>query len=286
MEPSITVTAHYITDSWQLKARVLCTAVMPERHTAVNIADRLSRIISEWGLQRLFQQRIAVQSVLADEAVTKSSVQKSLAMRASQWERVEQLIPVLHPLAKAAEIMCGELHVGLSFIHPVIFNMISSTRCVEESDLAAVRTFKNTVRQQLETRFKLSSEDLTESIPIVACMLDPRFKHLQFIPQNKREAAQRHLDVLLQNREPPAATAEEIRDYFSTPHIPTMDNPLQWWSRNQDRFPCLAKLSKSYLAVPATSTPSERIFHLLGIRSPDRGRAFIPIMWMHEFSCT
>ncbi|XP_070409459.1 E3 SUMO-protein ligase ZBED1-like [Nothobranchius furzeri] len=411
MEPYITVTAHYVTDSWQLKARVLCTTMMPERDMAVNIADRLSKIISEWGiqvfctvhdnasnmnlamelcemfphdlgctghtlqlavkaglvlpevvkavdaarrvvshfrhsslascalkqrqeqlgvksnklqtdcpvrwnstfvmLQRLFEQRIAVQSVLADEAVTKSSVQKSLAMRASQWELVEQLIPVLQPLAKATEIMCGELHVGLSFIYPVIFNMISNTLCVEESDLAAVRTFKNTVRQQLETRFKLRSEDLTESIPIVACMLDPRFKHLHFIPQNKREEAQRHLDVLLQNGEPPAATgeaqaedttdaqiepmtgkkarleedfvqllgphyqsdrrsthcstaAEEIRDYFSTPHIPTMDNPLQWWSRNQDRFPRLAKLSKSYLAVPATSTPSERIFSLAG----------------------
>ena len=35
-------------------------------------------------LQRLFEQRIVVQSKLADETVTKPSVQKSLAMRASQ----------------------------------------------------------------------------------------------------------------------------------------------------------------------------------------------------------
>lgn len=71
-------------------------------------------------LQRLFEPRIVVQSVLADETVTKQSIQKSLAMRASQWELLEQLIPVLQPLAKAAEIMCGELDVGLSFIFPVL----------------------------------------------------------------------------------------------------------------------------------------------------------------------
>lgn len=138
-------------------------------------------------LQRLFEQRIAVQSVLGDENVTKPNVQKSLAMRASQWEVIEQLIPVLQPLAKATEVMCGELHVGLSFIYPVIFNMISTTLRVEASDLGVLRSFKNTVRKQLETRFQLHSDNLTESIPLIACMLDPRFKHLHYISQSQRE---------------------------------------------------------------------------------------------------
>ena len=43
-----------------------------------------------------------------------------------------------------------------------------------------------------------------------------------------------------------------------------MQNPLQWWAQSEDRFPRLAKLGKRYLAVPATSTPSERIFSLAG----------------------
>lgn len=150
-------------------------------------------------LQRLFEQRIAVQSVLGDENVTKPNVQKSLAMRASQWEVIEQLIPVLQPLAKATEVMCGELHVGLSFIYPVIFNMISTTLRVEASDLGVLRSFKNTVRKQLETRFQLHSDNLTESIPLIACMLDPRFKHLHYISQSQREAAQSHLSSLLRN---------------------------------------------------------------------------------------
>ncbi|XP_071374223.1 E3 SUMO-protein ligase ZBED1-like [Centroberyx affinis] len=375
MEPYITVTVHYITDTWKLSAAYLyyaretyscqhcpwgllafctvhdnasmnlatelcelfpkdlgCTGhtlqlaikaglVLPDIAKAINAARRLvshfrhSALATcalkkrqeqlgikantlqndcpvRWNsnfdmLERLFEQRIPVQSVLADETVTKPSVQKSLAMRASQWELVEQLIPVLRPLAKATKA----------------------------SDLGAIRSFKNAVRRQLETRFKLESDGLAESIPIVASMLDPHFKHLQFIPESMREDACDHLNRLLRDeREPPAATgenedaqadetvddgaepvmvkknrlendfeqlygphyesgrkacryitaAEEARGYFLTPHIPTMENPLQWWAHNQDQFPRLAKLAQRYLAVPATSTPSERVFSLAG----------------------
>lgn len=50
MDPYISITAHDITDTWKLKSRVLCTTVMPERHTAVNIAKRLKETIEEWDL--------------------------------------------------------------------------------------------------------------------------------------------------------------------------------------------------------------------------------------------
>uniref|UniRef100_A0AAV2LB67 HAT C-terminal dimerisation domain-containing protein n=1 Tax=Knipowitschia caucasica TaxID=637954 RepID=A0AAV2LB67_KNICA len=189
--------------------------------------------------------------------------------------------------------------------------MVNTTLRVEGSDLSAVRAFKNTVRQQLETRFKLDSDDLPSSIPVVACMLDPRFKHLKFIPDSKRESAYSHLDTLLldesetlsvtdvgvetceteqtgkdigkkarleldfaelfgthfesgQNKARGSTATEEARQYFLLPQIPTLDNPLQWWARNERRFPRLARLSKTYLAIPATSTPSERIFSLAG----------------------
>ncbi|KAJ8344468.1 hypothetical protein SKAU_G00317970 [Synaphobranchus kaupii] len=420
MDPYITVTAHYITDSWELKSRVLRTTIMPERHTAVNIAQRLKETIEEWGLnvfctihdnassmnlameiceqfphhlgctghtlqlaikaglnlpeiarttetarrvvshfrhssvahcalkkrqeqlgikvnklqndcatrwnstftmlERLNEQRIPVQAVLTDETATKLNIRRSLSMRESQWELIEQLIPVLRPLAKATTIMCAESHVGMSFIYPVLLNVADNTLRVRESDLAATRSFKDTVRKQLITRFKLESGGLADSIPITACMLDPRFKHLKFLPENTREDARMHLTQLVrQNRgeEQPGATgehdaetgaeednagletemqsgkkarlesdfeqlfgphyescsskrkrsdngADELRDYSLTPHIPTMENPLNWWAHNEHRFPRLAKLSKSYLAIPATSTPSERIFSLAG----------------------
>ncbi|KAF3837654.1 hypothetical protein F7725_009422 [Dissostichus mawsoni] len=93
--------------------------------------------------------------------------------------------------------MCGENHVGLSFIYPVLLNLANNTLSANESDLAAIRSFKNTVRKELITRFKLLSRLLAESIPITACMLDPRFKHLKFLPDDVREEAQARLTQLV-----------------------------------------------------------------------------------------
>lgn len=57
------------------------------------------------------------------------------------------------------------------------------------------------------------------------------------------------------------AVRNEIHMYFT---IPKEENPLKWWKENEVRFPILAMLAKSYLSVPATSTPSERLFSVAG----------------------
>lgn len=42
-------------------------------------------------------------------------------------------------------------------------------------------------------------------------------------------------------------------------------NPLDWWRRKQDKFPILATMAAKYLAIPATSAPSERVFSVAGL---------------------
>jgi hypothetical protein len=41
-------------------------------------------------------------------------------------------------------------------------------------------------------------------------------------------------------------------------------NPLHWWTTNAKSYPVLACLANTYLAIPATSAPSERIFSRAG----------------------
>ena len=48
---------------------------------------------------------------------------------------------------------------------------------------------------------------------------------------------------------------------------------IQWWKKNKARFPIVASLAREWLAVPASSTPSERVFSIRGIvDSPKRSR--------------
>ena len=60
----------------------------------------------------------------------------------------------------------------------------------------------------------------------------------------------------------------EVRLYFGEATLSKRDDPLKWWSENEGRFPTLSKLAKYFLCIPATSTPSERIFSAAGNLSP------------------
>jgi hypothetical protein len=63
----------------------------------------------------------------------------------------------------------------------------------------------------------------------------------------------------------------ELLLYHREPHIPTktpdgrFTDPLDWWCVKQSQFPLLSKLAVKYLAIPATSAPSERVFSTAGI---------------------
>lgn len=57
---------------------------------------------------------------------------------------------------------------------------------------------------------------------------------------------------------------EEVTSYKAVDCISLDSNPLEWWKTNEPKYPHVAKLAKRYLAVPATSVPSERVFSTAG----------------------
>ncbi|XP_060774450.1 E3 SUMO-protein ligase ZBED1-like [Neoarius graeffei] len=56
----------------------------------------------------------------------------------------------------------------------------------------------------------------------------------------------------------------ELDNYLITPTIDGEQDPLAWWRVHHVNFPWLSKLARKYLCIPATSSPSERLFSASG----------------------
>jgi hypothetical protein len=52
----------------------------------------------------------------------------------------------------------------------------------------------------------------------------------------------------------------ELRRYLAALPADTDVNVLEWWKYHAGEYPCLARIARDYLAIPATSAPCERAF--------------------------
>ncbi len=65
----------------------------------------------------------------------------------------------------------------------------------------------------------------------------------------------------------------ELNAYMRMQQVVNDTDPLMWWKQHQEEFPCLARMTRQYLAVPASSASPERLFSSVGLVKSDlRGR--------------
>ena len=57
----------------------------------------------------------------------------------------------------------------------------------------------------------------------------------------------------------------ELEQYSQDQFIPRDQAPLEWWKRNENRYPELSRVAKAYLSIPATPIPAERVFSAAGV---------------------
>lgn len=55
-------------------------------------------------------------------------------------------------------------------------------------------------------------------------------------------------------------TERELNSYREEPAIKLGEDPLLWWRKHRHQYPHVAILACRYLAIPATSAASERVF--------------------------
>ena len=103
------------------------------------------------------------------------------------------------------------------------------------------------------------TSDTTTEPPAKKCKVEKSFFE-HFFP-----------DITITKVEPPVSSMDkakkEVKLYLSLSAAaavkPALD-VLQWWKLHENQLPMMAKLAKHILCVPATSTPSERMFSKAG----------------------
>lgn len=63
---------------------------------------------------------------------------------------------------------------------------------------------------------------------------------------------------IFENNQPRASN--EVEEYLKEDKISFNQCPFNWWLNKKDKYPILAKMARIYLAIPAASTSSERLF--------------------------
>jgi hypothetical protein len=57
---------------------------------------------------------------------------------------------------------------------------------------------------------------------------------------------------------------KELKKFRDSEGIDMKDCPLAWWRKHKSSFPHLARVARKWLAVPASSAGSERLFSAAG----------------------
>nr|XP_055075135.1 zinc finger BED domain-containing protein 4-like [Misgurnus anguillicaudatus] len=70
--------------------------------------------------------------------------------------------------------------------------------------------------------------------------------------------------LLPSSMEPTHTMEVELNNYMMSPTIDSEMDPLTWWQVHQVDYPHLSILARKYLCIPASSSPSERLFSTSG----------------------
>ena len=248
-------------------------------------------------LDRLAEQRVAIYAVIHDPSFTKPE-HRYLDLKDNQWELLSQLVTVLKPLQIATTVLSADSNVSCSVIYPIINGLLTHHLAVSNNDISAVKRFKQIVAEELEKRFTPSSDIL----PLHCAAVDPRYSHLRFLDDSlqqeireeiEEEMCKFSIDCPDEAEEPPAKKAksgdgamsfllglesdshdaqssvmtghQEMQYFINEPPLDPDSIPLEWWGKNHERFPRLAKIAKKLMSVTATSVPAERVFSTSGI---------------------
>lgn len=245
-------------------------------------------------LASLVEQRAAVSAELAKSG-------KVECLNLKEWDTAIGLVEILRPIEEATKELCREDNPTLSMMIPIVSSILSTLQDLttpERSGFGVV--YGKNLFKAIMCRFPSYR---TNKHYLPAMLLDPRFKGLildEHELQHGKSMVLQELKAHVGNITPPESPLpkvcllpeaqpysiwkafdksvtssstsacssntleQEVEKYFKIPTVNRTENPCMWWTVNKDTFPNLYAAARKFLAIPATSASSERLFSKAG----------------------
>ncbi|CAG2257472.1 unnamed protein product [Mytilus edulis] len=81
--------------------------------------------------------------------------------------------------------MSTEQHISTSQLYPIVCGLLEKSLNSSDTDNSVVRQVKSTLANEIKQRFKPTDDNIGNQTPIVASILDPRYKRLTFLDKNQ-----------------------------------------------------------------------------------------------------
>uniref|UniRef100_A0A3P9NJF9 HAT C-terminal dimerisation domain-containing protein n=1 Tax=Poecilia reticulata TaxID=8081 RepID=A0A3P9NJF9_POERE len=275
------------------KSELACTKLKDKQQQMGTASHMLIQDVStRWNstfhmLCRLLEQRWPITAALSDPALTPQG-KHYLDLKPEQWNIIEEISKALQPFEEATVFLSGQDYVTLSALPQLVQSLKKSIR-TQVFETAPAQTYQAEVMPQssntvvltaaLDPRFKklkfLPPDEAFKIQSMVQTMvLDVKKKmrqknsgenevstDAQDKPVEHQQNTNTFFSNLLGSSESSTSDEEDEEQHLNQAHtLSKRENPLLWWKSNAARYPTLSKLAKFFLCIPATSTPSERLF--------------------------
>ncbi|XP_070814650.1 ADP-ribosylation factor-related protein 1 isoform X1 [Chaetodon trifascialis] len=252
---------------------------------------------TRWGsrlamIDRILEQKKALAEVLSEDTKT-----RHLVLGYQELDVLESVSSALGPLLEFTDALSGEEYVSVSHLKPVLRLFNTTLLAPKEDDTDMTKSLKKKILEYLNSKYE---DDVTQELLDVASFLDPRYKtqyisednvpiiKSRLVKEMKTLELKRSGGIRVEEPEvplpptkkkktlasflksptasatasvDPTATIEaELNSYLLAKPLDMDEDPLLWWKKYQENYPRLIDMARKYLCVPATSSPSERVF--------------------------
>ena len=236
-------------------------------------------------IESFMKQRIQVSTVLTKH--------NKAGLTPGQVKTIEEALVVLKPFLDVTQEISSEKYTSISKVIPIV-KILTKFLNSKQSVLAA------NLKEQINEYF---ADVEAEKFTVYSTFLDPRFKEIMLSKKAKQTVKKEIKDIIessatlipekekekekkkdeeekeeahfwadfdnqrekeMSQQAGKSAIDVELSRYTESPLCDRKKDPLIWWRENEMNFPNLAKQARTYLAIPATSVPSERVFSKAG----------------------